>query len=51
MFQLWLRTNPNATRRQVINTLKKEPIKEITVADNYKKALQSEPSGKGRLFF
>ena len=51
MFQLWLRTNPNATRRQVINTLKKEPIKAVTVADNYKKALQSEPSGKGRLFF
>ena len=50
MFQLWLKTNPNATRRQVINTLKKESIKEMTVADNYEKALQSEPSGKDRLF-
>ena len=52
MFQLWLKTNPNATRRQVIDVLKKESIKELTIADNYEKALpiQSEPSGKGRLF-
>ena len=52
MFQLWLKTNPDATRRQVIDTLKKEPIKEMTVADNYEKTLQiqSKPSGKGRLF-
>ena len=50
MFQLWLRTNPNATRRQVIDALKKEPVKEMTVADNYEKILQSEPSGKDRLF-
>ncbi|XP_041378806.1 uncharacterized protein MG328-like [Gigantopelta aegis] len=45
MFQLWLKTNPNATRRQVIDALKKEPVKEMTVADNYEKILQSEPSG------
>ena len=51
MFELWLRTNPNATRRQVIDALKKEPVKEMTVADDYEKILQSEPSGKGRLFF
>ena len=53
MFQLWLQTNPNATRRQVIEALKKESIKEMTVADNYEKSLrvQSEPSGKDRLFF
>ena len=50
MFQLWLETNPNATRRQVIDALKKEPVKEMTVADNYEKILQSEPSGKDRLF-
>ena len=50
MFQLWLNTNPNATRRQVIDALKKEPVKEMTVADNYEKILQSEPSGKDRLF-
>ena len=45
MFQLWLKTNPNATRRQVIDALKKEPVKEM----NYEKILQSEPSGKDRL--
>ena len=50
MFQLWLKTNPNATRRQVIDTLKKKPIEEMTVANNYEKTLQSEPSGKDRLF-
>ena len=52
MFQLWLKTNPNATRRQVIDVLKKESIKELTIADNYEKAfpIQSEPSGKDRLF-
>ena len=50
MFQLWLRTSPNATRRQVIDALKKEPIKEMTVAANYEEILQSEPSGKDRLF-
>ena len=50
MFQLWFKTNPNATRRQVINTLKKKPIEEMTVANNYEKTLQSEPSGKDRLF-
>ena len=50
MFQLWLNTNPNATRRQIIDALKKEPIKEMTVANNYEEVLQSEPSGKDRLF-
>ena len=51
MFQLWLKTNPNATRRQVIDALKKEPIKEMTVAKNYENVLRSKPSGKDRLFF
>ena len=50
MFQLWLKTNPNATRRQIIDALKKEPIKEMTVANNYEEVLQSEPSRKDRLF-
>ena len=35
MFELWLDTNPNATRRQVIDTLRKEVIEEITVAHKY----------------
>ena len=35
MFELWLDTNPNATRRQVIDALRKEVIKEITVAHDY----------------
>ena len=35
MFELWLNTNPNATRRQVIDTLKKEVIEENTIAHKY----------------
>ena len=39
MFQLWLDTNPNATRRQVVDALRKEIIEEITVAHKYEKSL------------
>ena len=35
MFELWLDTNPNATRRQVVDALRKEVIKEITIAHDY----------------
>ena len=39
MFELWLDTNPNATRRQVIDALRKEVIKEITIAHKYELVL------------
>ena len=39
MFELWLDTNPNATRRQVIDALKKEVIEEITIAHEYELVL------------
>ena len=40
MFELWLDTNPDATRRQVIDTLKKEVIEENTVAHKYEQLLK-----------
>ena len=39
MFELWLSTNPSATRREIIETLKKPAIGENTVAEQYKHAL------------
>ena len=39
MFELWLDTKPNATRRQVVDALRKEVIEEITVAHEYEKTL------------
>ena len=40
MFELWLDTKPDATRRQVIDTLRKEVIEEITVAHEYEQMLR-----------
>ena len=42
MFELWLNTSANATRRQVLETLRKDSIREIAVADNYEKSLSRE---------
>ena len=39
MFELWLSSNPSATRKQIIDTLKTESIGENTVAEVYQKAL------------
>ena len=39
MFELWLTTNPNATRREIIETLQKEAISESAVAEEYMKVL------------
>ena len=39
MFELWLDTNPDATRRQVVDALRKEVIREITIAHEYEKIL------------
>ena len=40
MFELWLDTKPDATRRQVIDALRKEVIEEITVAHEYEQMLR-----------
>ena len=39
MFELWLSSKPNATRREIIETLKKPAIGENIVAEQYKHAL------------
>ena len=39
-FELWLDTKPDATRRQVIDALRKEVIEEITVAHEYEQMLR-----------
>ena len=35
MFELWLNTKPHATRRQIIDALRKEVIEENTIAHEY----------------
>ena len=40
MFHLWTNANPNATRREVIETLQKKAIDESTVAEEYVKTLK-----------
>ena len=40
MFYLWLNTNPNPTRREVIETLRKKAIDESVVAEKYLKTLK-----------
>ena len=40
LFELWLTTKPNATRRDIIETLNTDAIGEITVAERYRVALQ-----------
>ena len=38
MFELWLSSNPSASRKQIIDTLKTEAIGKNTVAEQYWKA-------------
>ena len=40
MFEHWLKTNPNASRRQIVETLKMDGIEEITLAQNYEMHLK-----------
>ena len=40
MFELWLSSKPNATRKEIIETLKKPAIGENALAEQYKKTLQ-----------
>ena len=39
MFEFWLSSNPSASRKQIIDTLKTKSIGENTVAEEYQKAL------------
>ena len=41
MFQLWLSTNPLATRRHVLEALRKRMIRENNVANEYEKIFTS----------
>ena len=50
MFQLWLDTNKNATRREVIKTLKKDTIGEVNVAENYEKVLREEYDDTSKIY-
>ena len=40
MFELWLSSKPNATRREIIEALKKTAISENAIAEQYKETLQ-----------
>ena len=40
MFELWLNSSTNATRREVLETLRKDVIGEMVVAENYEKILR-----------
>ena len=44
MFELWLNTTPDATRKQVIDALRKNVIEEITVAHVYEQTLRKSCS-------
>ena len=48
MFQLWLNTNPLATRRHVLEALRKKVIGENNVANEYEKMLTSPRSFAGK---
>ena len=52
MFELWLSSNPTATRREIIETLRIGAIGEKTIAEDYNKALkENETYCKLKLFF
>ena len=48
MFQLWLSTNPLATRRHVLEALRKRVIGENNLANEYEKMLTSPRSFAGK---
>ena len=50
MYQLWLRTQPRASRRQLLDALRRRDVGEYTVADRYEKFLQTKaiPSSSGK---
>ena len=48
MFELWLVANPHASRRQVIDALRKEVIEENTIAHEYEQTLKMSCSSSGK---
>ena len=48
MFARWLDSNSHATRRQVIDALKKEAVKRIAIAHDYEKTLKMFCSSSGK---
>ena len=40
MYELWLNTKPQATRRQIVGTLKMEAVGQMSLAIEYKKMLR-----------
>ena len=40
MFELWLDTNPYATRRQIIDALRNEIVKDNVIANEYEETLR-----------
>ena len=42
MFQLWLNTDPDATRKHVLNIMRKDVIGEIIAAEKYEKLLREQ---------
>ena len=48
MFQLWLNTNPTATRKQIIDALRKDVMEGMTIATNYVLALGGPPHATGK---
>ena len=47
MFALWLERNSHATRRQVIDALKRESVRRNATAHDYEKALKMSCSSSG----
>ena len=41
MYELWLQTNPNASRRQLLKVLRRNNIQENTLAENYEEYIKS----------
>ena len=48
MYELWLDTNPQATRQQIVETLKMDAIEENTLAQNYETKLRELHSKTGK---
>ena len=47
MFQLWLKTNPHATRKHDLDALRKEVIQQNTIVLEYEKILEVSCSSAG----
>ena len=47
MFKLWLSTDPHATRKHVLDTLRKEVIEENNISHVYEKILRTTCSSAG----